>query len=361
MCATLGMSIVGSWFRRSDIHRWTWISNDGSTRKEIDHILSRCRQDFISYRILRGAESTANTDHRLVVATVRVDLCTASKKSDVEKKFDSELLAKDQSLQSSFELALRNQFDALVDLPDDVEQCWNVFRDNVVTVAKKVIGHKTSRRKPWLSQEADQLIALKRSAVNRGDKPERNRLKQAFRMRALTDKERYYNDIADDAELALKRNDMKPIYRAVKRISGKLAGDQQIFPKKANGIPCQSEDEALLRWTEYYEGALNHPQSHPCPDLDALSQAAADDPDVRCDAPSIEEVRAAIMKLKNELAAGSDGISAKLLKYSVSTSSRVLHKLIGSIWRAGRVPAEWRDGIIVSLYKVQREQRTSHQ
>ena len=31
--------IAGSLFQRTDLHRWTWYSNTGGARKEIDHVL----------------------------------------------------------------------------------------------------------------------------------------------------------------------------------------------------------------------------------------------------------------------------------------------------------------------------------
>ena len=33
------LKIAGSWFQRPDVHRWTWYSNSGDARKEIDHVL----------------------------------------------------------------------------------------------------------------------------------------------------------------------------------------------------------------------------------------------------------------------------------------------------------------------------------
>ena len=44
-----------------DTHRHSWLSNDGSTRKELDHtiVIKLCR-------VFRGSEAPANTDHRLV-------------------------------------------------------------------------------------------------------------------------------------------------------------------------------------------------------------------------------------------------------------------------------------------------------
>ena len=73
---------------------------------------------------------------------------------------------------------------------------------------------------------------MKRAAVNRGDNAERNRLKRAFQAKAQADSERYCNNIADDAEEALQRNDMKTIYKAVRHISGKQSVGQGIFPAR---------------------------------------------------------------------------------------------------------------------------------
>ena len=39
-----------------------------------------------------------------------------------------------------------------------------------------------------------------------------------------------------------------------------------------------------------------------------------------------------------------------MLKYCAPTTAQLLVRLFASVWRTGRVPAEWRDGIIVSIY-----------
>ena len=123
-------------------------------------------------------------------------------------------------------------------------------------LAREMVGHSRHIRKPWLSEEADCPIAMKRLAVNRGDKSARSRLKRAFHVQALVDREAYYTDMAEQAELALNRNDMKPIYRAVKLISGKQLGGKCTLSKKTNGDRCKSEEETLFRWAEHYESAL---------------------------------------------------------------------------------------------------------
>ena len=69
------------------------------------------------------------------------------------------------------------------------------------------------------------------------------------------------------------------------------------------------------------------------------------------DAPTLGEVRRAIRKLRNGRAARSDGIQPELLKYAEEPVSTSLHSLFAQVWKSGLVPAEWRERIIVSLYK----------
>ena len=68
---------------------------------------------------------------------------------------------------------------------------------------------------------------------------------------------------------------------------------------------------------------------------------------------TLGEVCASMGKLKNGSSPGSDGITKELLKYSALITAPLLVRLFVSVWRTGRVPAEWRDGnrIIVSIYK----------
>ena len=55
--------------------------------------------------------------------------------------------------------------------------------------------------------------------------------------------------------------------------------------------------------------------------------------------------------LKNVRATVPDGIPSELLKYAEEPVSRTLHELFHKVWITGRVPIEWKEGVIVSLYK----------
>jgi len=55
----------------------------------------------------------------------------------------------------------------------------------------------------------------------------------------------------------------------------------------------------------------------------------------------------AVKKLKNGHAAGCGDIPPELLKCALPHVSQALHLLFQRVWRSGRVPAEWKDGLSV--------------
>jgi len=64
--------VAGSWFQRPQAHHWTSYSNAGGVAKEIDHVLvDGCWRIIQNCREYRSAQFL-NTDHRLVVATLKL-------------------------------------------------------------------------------------------------------------------------------------------------------------------------------------------------------------------------------------------------------------------------------------------------
>ena len=69
-----GLRVTGSWFQCPQSHRWICYSNTGGVAKEIDHVFVDGRWRMIqNCRVYRSAQFL-NTDHRFVVATVKLQL-----------------------------------------------------------------------------------------------------------------------------------------------------------------------------------------------------------------------------------------------------------------------------------------------
>ena len=64
-----------------------------------------------------------------------------------------------------------------------------------------------------------------------------------------------------------------------------------------------------------------------------------------------EEIAVCVWKLKNNKTGGSDGLVGELLKYGGSGMIDLLQQLFGVVWREEYVPPQWREGLIVNLFK----------
>ena len=63
------------------------------------------------------------------------------------------------------------------------------------------------------------------------------------------------------------------------------------------------------------------------------------------------EISRCLRKLKNNKTGGSDGLVGELLKYGGSGMVDLLQQLFSVIRREEMVPPQWREGLIVNLFK----------
>ena len=64
-----------------------------------------------------------------------------------------------------------------------------------------------------------------------------------------------------------------------------------------------------------------------------------------------EEIAQCVKKLKNNKTGGRDGIVGELLKYGGSGMVCLLEQLFSVVWCEELVPRQWREGLIVNLFK----------
>jgi hypothetical protein len=67
--------------------------------------------------------------------------------------------------------------------------------------------------------------------------------------------------------------------------------------------------------------------------------------------PTLEEVKFAVLKLKNNRASGPDGLQTELLKVDEMSFIHRLWKLIEKIWKEEIFPSQWEEGLICPIYK----------
>lgn len=355
LCSSMGLVIPSTWFRRREIHRLTWSSNDHRTKKELDHILTRSLDHIKGYRVYRGAAAPANTDHFLLVANFAIRL-RPHYKCKRKPAYNIQLLREDQDAQLAFATSLADSLLAAEIPPADVETAWNCIKCAIHDSAAKSIGYRKAYRKPWLSVDTMAVLDAKAKARLNGNLCELKRLQGIFKAKAKRDKNNYYQSLADNVEEGMSRNNLSSAYRAIHQIRGSSRGSRIPAVLSGDGSPCSGQGEALSRWREFFTEALNHPSAVVCPDLYGSQDQTSEDEDsvateIESNAPSLVEVINAIHKLKLGRAAGPDDIPPELLRGAVGPISIALHSLFARIWSTDHVPKEWKEGVILALYK----------
>ncbi len=134
------LRIWGSWFRRREPRRWTWYSNAGGVAKEIDHILVSTRWRILqNCRVYRSAEFFA-TDHRLVVAKLRIHVRSKKVPRCNFPRFHLEKL-RDPACAHEYVVAVSNRFGVL-DTLEDPKEMWNAFTRETLEATEECVGER---------------------------------------------------------------------------------------------------------------------------------------------------------------------------------------------------------------------------
>ena len=156
--------MAGSWFQCPQAYCWTWYSNAGGVAKEIDYVLIDCRWRMIQHgRVNRNAQFL-NTDHRLVVATLKLQL-KSRRMIPSQPRLDICKL-KDEREAEEFENRLSGELGVLGALGDP-EELWSAFKTTVLDVAGRCPGTHLRVKNNFVSQRTlDTIDQSHRARLN---------------------------------------------------------------------------------------------------------------------------------------------------------------------------------------------------
>ena len=148
--------MAGSWFKRPQAHRWTWYSNAGGVAKEIDHVLVDGRWRMIQNCWVYRSAQFLNTNHRLVVATMKLQL-KSGRMVPSHRRLDVGKL-KDERVAEEFVKRLSGDLGDLGALGDP-EELWSAFKTTVLDVAGRCLETHWRVKKNFGSQGTMDTIA----------------------------------------------------------------------------------------------------------------------------------------------------------------------------------------------------------
>ncbi len=348
------MVISSTCFPHKNIHKATWISPDGLTANQIDHVLidGRHCSNILDVRSCRGPN--IDSDHYLVKVRFRARIRTKMNKKEVVKRFDIDKL-KDMEIRKQYVEKLEERIIEGMEVePASINDTWSRIKQEVESVAAETIGWRTGGiRNDWYDEECKLATQAKNQArlrtldsgATRSTKLEYKSKRNKERKLLRKKKEESEKEVFVQIKSLAETRDTRKLYQKVKNVKNGFTQQPQLCKDK-NGVVLAEEEQCMKRWTEYFRELLCQGQSteeESEPNIQWNTQHVAE--------PSLQEVKESVNKLKNNKAPGSDNIPGELFKYGGDALCMRLHELIVMIWEREEMPEEWELGIMCPVYK----------
>ncbi|XP_037928856.1 uncharacterized protein LOC119663271 [Teleopsis dalmanni] len=343
------MYVCSTRFPHRDVHKATWLSSDQATRNQIDHFVidARHASSVLDIRSFRGPN--IDSDHYLVVAKVRMRLSTENTvRSNVQKKLDVSKLRSRETTEV-FAAQLSSRLNNQPSRPDNPGRQWGHISHSLHTTAEDVLGfQRPPRRNQWYDEECRQATAAKNAAYKRTLQSaatrtvheqyrEMRKVGRCLFRRKKRDQERREQE---KIEVCRNRNDGSKFYRKVNRLT-------QGF--KPGASTCKDENSNLVTdtqnvlkvWKEHFSKLLSGDDNINSAIEEMPSVSPIENDDVEIPPHSHNEVCVAIQRLKNNKAAGADGLPAELFKAGGNMLIGCMHHLICRILLDESMPSDW--------------------
>lgn len=368
-CARNNLVVTNTMFRHPRYLRGTWQHPRSKHWHMLDYIISSKKHQsmVMDTRVMRSAD--CSTDHRLVRSRIKI---TSQKrrfrhqrpKNITKKKLDVAVL-KDAKRRDQFAKSMDDALGntQIQDEKTSIEDHWAAFRDTVFETATVELGTKKNRRFDWFDEndaEIQSLVEEKRKAYAQliGQDPKTptgmklkqkyNTLKADLQRQVRRLKDEWWRQRAEEIQDLHDRHNIHGMFKAINRLCGPPSRSPQTV-KDLDGKILTDPQEILQRWTAHFDKLLNQFSEIDEKVLENIPQRPVDES--LAAPPTLDEVKKAFERLKNNRCTGEDGIPAEVFKYGGETLLKVFHQLICRIWQTTSVPQQWKDALFIKLFK----------
>ena len=360
-CSQHQLTITNGFFQLANKYKTTWQHPRSKQWHTLDYVITRQR-DFKDVHITRATRGTVCwSDHRLLRSVVVLDLCPPKRHQAVRRrKLDVAKLGSvecQEQLQETLAEKLRPL--EVSHATSSAEEKWTGIKDSTYKAASEVLGFTTTKHKDWFDDQDHAARALLdtmhsnhlewiNDKSNTAKKSAYTRAKQSAQVKLREMKERWWIAKAVELQSAADRHDMKTFYAGLKAVYGPR--ENGCAPVKAlDGSVITDRTKSLARWVEHFQSVLNHQSNF---DNQVLSELPQWTTATHLDnTPTAVEIQRALNQMTSGKAPGVDGIPAEVLKQGGPDLLIHLTDLINKIWEEEAVPQDFKDALLVHVYK----------
>jgi hypothetical protein len=234
----------------------------------------------------------------------------------------------------------------------DINNAWESIRENIKTSAKDNLGYqKLKHNKPWFDDECSRLTDQRKQAKlqwlqnpNQISKDDQQNLRRETSRIFRNKKREHLKGKINELKANNKNKNIRDLYKGINEFKKWYQPRINII-KDENGKLLADLQNVLNRWKNFFNQVLNVHGIHDVRQMD-IHTAEPSVPE-----SSLVEVEIAIGKLKSYKFPGTDNIPAELIKAEGETLYSVIHRLICCVWNKEEFPQQWKESIILPIYK----------
>jgi len=152
-------------------------------------------------------------------------------------------------------------------------------------------------------------------------------------------------NVIESIEEDQKHNNTRKMYQTVNQFKKGYQHKFSIIRSKKGELAVNTNEKAEI-WKEYFDKLLNTEEPR-----ELNKKGNKEISEVEVEVLTTEDVKKTIRNLKNNKAAGTDGIHLELIKYRGNKLLNRMYELVRQIWEEERIPEEWKETIIVPIHK----------
>ena len=339
--------ILNSFFQSSKIHRHTWYSPNGFT-KRVDYILAEwhLKKLTTNCRVYRKASVPFETNHRLLTMTCsfpskrKQKLFFSQTPRPIKPRKNIKSLKNDPQVNTNFS----NKLDEiLTDTPTftNINTFESFLVESIIQASESEIPkfYNHENKYPWTNNDFLSLLEKRRECKDPIVLRELGNSIKKLRIKLKND---YFSKLANNLNVASEARNVEEEFRLCKTYT--MAKHSEINIISSEKLTEHFKDHLKERVIEI-QPEVKNPENYP-------HILPPNDINVNSDIPNISEVLDARKQFKDGKCQGTDKIYGEEIKYNKSHCFMLyLMVLLTTIWTTFTLPSSWLISSITCLFK----------